>query len=105
MQLSLRSPSIVSSVWGISNLGRNFGIMMYAPFLGTPIFSYLYAFVAAAHSPVPVVEGGTGGAEDGAAELCRGPQCWLLTFEVSAVVTAAAFGVTLYLWRVWKWKV
>ncbi|KIJ16691.1 hypothetical protein PAXINDRAFT_168186 [Paxillus involutus ATCC 200175] len=98
-------PSIVSSVWGISNLGRNFGIMMYAPFLGTPIFSYLYAFVAAAHSPVPVVEGGTGGAEDGAAELCRGPQCWLLTFEVSAVVTAAAFGVTLYLWRVWKWKV
>ncbi|KAF8838329.1 MFS general substrate transporter [Paxillus ammoniavirescens] len=96
-------PSLVSSVWGLSNLGRNFGIITYAPFLGTPVFSYLYAFVAAAHSPA--IEGGTGGVEDGTAELCMGPQCWLLTFEVSAVVTTAAFGVTLYLWRVWKEKV
>ncbi|KIJ58321.1 hypothetical protein HYDPIDRAFT_44518 [Hydnomerulius pinastri MD-312] len=44
-------PSLVSSVWGLSNLGRNYGILTYAPFLGTPAFSYLYAFVAAAHSP------------------------------------------------------
>ncbi|KIK97495.1 hypothetical protein PAXRUDRAFT_824888 [Paxillus rubicundulus Ve08.2h10] len=95
-------PSLVSSVWGLSNLGRNFGIITYAPFLGTPVFSYLYAFVAAAH--LPAIEGGTG-AGDGTAELCMGPQCWLLTFEVSAVVTTAAFGVTLYLWRVWKGKV
>ncbi|KIK97494.1 hypothetical protein PAXRUDRAFT_824887 [Paxillus rubicundulus Ve08.2h10] len=96
-------PSLISSVWGISNLGRNFGIMMYAPFLGSPVFSYLYAFVAAAHSPA--VEGGIGGVGDGTAELCMGPQCWLLTFEVSAVVTTAACGATLYLWRAWKGKV
>ncbi|KIJ16685.1 hypothetical protein PAXINDRAFT_10393 [Paxillus involutus ATCC 200175] len=96
-------PSLVSSVWGISNLGRNYGIITYAPFLGTPFFSYLYAFVAAAHSPT--AEGGRGGAENGAAGVCTGPRCWLLTFETSAVVITAALGVTLYLWRAWKGKV
>ncbi|KIJ16677.1 hypothetical protein PAXINDRAFT_98498 [Paxillus involutus ATCC 200175] len=78
----LRSPSLVSSVWGLPNLGRNSGIIIYAPFLGTPVFSYLYAFVAAAHSPT--IEGGTRGIEDDAAELCMSPQCWLPTSEVSA---------------------
>jgi hypothetical protein len=77
--------------------------MMFAPFLGAPFFSYLYAFVVATHSPA--VEEGIGGIENGTAELCMGPQCWLLTFEVSAVVTATAFSATLYLWRVWKGKV
>ncbi|KIJ68880.1 hypothetical protein HYDPIDRAFT_178843 [Hydnomerulius pinastri MD-312] len=85
-------PSLVSSVWGLSNLGRNYGILTYAPFLGTPAFSYLYAFVAAAHSP----------ADEG---VCRGVGCWKLTFEMSSLVAAGAFGVTLYLWRVWKGRV
>ncbi|KAF9242096.1 MFS general substrate transporter [Melanogaster broomeanus] len=75
-------PSLVSSVWGLSNSGRNFGLITYAPFLGTPVFSYLYAFIAAAHSP-----DADGGVEDGI-EMCKGPQCWGLTFEVSAVAVA-----------------
>ncbi|KAH7889317.1 MFS general substrate transporter [Phlebopus sp. FC_14] len=85
-------PSLVSSVWGIENLGRNYGIITYAPFLGTPAFSYLYAFVAAGHSPA---EG----------SVCKGVECWQLTFEVSTVATIVALGATLYLWRVWKGKV
>ncbi|GLB35054.1 putative MFS general substrate transporter [Lyophyllum shimeji] len=43
-------PSIVSSGWGPPNLGRNFGFLTYAPFIGTPLFSYLYAFVSAANT-------------------------------------------------------
>lgn len=60
---------------GLSNLGRNYGIITYALFLGTPVFSYLYAFIAVAH--VPDSESN----QDG---VCRGPasRCWTLTFEV-----------------------
>ncbi|KAJ1310175.1 hypothetical protein OPQ81_006919 [Rhizoctonia solani] len=32
-------PSITGTVWGFENLGRNFGIVSYAPFIGTPIFT------------------------------------------------------------------
>jgi len=31
-------PGLISSLWGIQNIGRNFGIMMYT---GTPLFSYI----------------------------------------------------------------
>lgn len=37
-------PGVISAVWGLPNLGRNFGVITYAPFVGTPLFSYLYAF-------------------------------------------------------------
>ncbi|TFY79997.1 hypothetical protein EWM64_g4020 [Hericium alpestre] len=59
-------PSVVSSVWGSTNLGRNFGVLTYAPFLGTPLFSYLYAFISASRSS------GEG--------VCTGVACWRLTF-------------------------
>ncbi|KAH7923524.1 MFS general substrate transporter [Leucogyrophana mollusca] len=84
-------PSIVSSVWGLSNLGRNYGVLTYSPFLGTPAFSYLYAFVAADHS------------EDGG--VCKGPQCWQLTFGLSTGVVLAASCASIYLWRTWKGRV
>lgn len=90
------SPSLVSSIWGLSNLGRNYGIITYAPFLGTPAFSYLYAFISAAHVSASEIN------LDG---VCRGPGCWRLTFEVSALSAALAFGVSVYLWRAWKGRV
>lgn len=85
-------PSLVSAVWGLHNLGRNYGILTYAPFLGTPIFSYLYAFVAAGHAPA---DGG----------VCTGTHCWRATFEISGVAAALALAATLWLWRAWRGKV
>ncbi|KAH7914976.1 MFS general substrate transporter [Hygrophoropsis aurantiaca] len=84
-------PSIVSSVWGLSNLGRNYGVLTYAPFLGTPAFSYLYAFVAANRA-----------SED---NICRGPQCWQLTFEWSTAAVLIACFASIYLWRIWRGQV
>ncbi|KAG2157356.1 MFS general substrate transporter [Suillus clintonianus] len=81
-------PSLVSSAWGIENLGRNFGILTYAPFLGTPAFSYFYAFNAASHS------------SDGA--VCKGIECWSTTFSWYTAIAFAACGVTGYLWRSWR---
>lgn len=81
-------PSLVSSTWGIENLGRNFGILTYAPFLGTPAFSYFYAFNAASHSSDGVV--------------CKGVECWSTTFSLYTVIAIAACGVTGYLWRSWR---
>ncbi|KAL4068132.1 major facilitator superfamily domain-containing protein [Scleroderma yunnanense] len=85
-------PSLVSAVWGIHNLGRNYGVLTYAPFLGTPVFSYLYAFVAAGHAPA---DGG----------VCTGVRCWRTTFEVSGFVAMVALIATLWLWKAWRGKV
>ena len=81
-------PSILSSIWGLPNLGRNFGIMMYAPFVGNPLFSYVYAFVSEAHA------GGNG--------VCRGRECWQTTFSFALGMSIVAFGISLELWRRWK---
>ncbi|KAI0035708.1 MFS general substrate transporter [Vararia minispora EC-137] len=80
-------PSILSAVWGADNLGRNFGIMSYAAFVGTPTFSYLYAFVAERH------------AERG---VCTGVDCWTLTFWVVAGSVSASCLVSSLLWRRWR---
>ncbi|KAA1474901.1 MFS general substrate transporter [Dentipellis sp. KUC8613] len=85
-------PSIVSSVWGSTNLGRNFGVLTYAPFLGTPFFSYLYAFVSASNN--------TG--DEG---VCVGVSCWRLTFWISAGAAVVACGASTILWRQWKGRV
>ncbi|KAF8552588.1 MFS general substrate transporter [Imleria badia] len=87
-------PSLLSSIWGFPNLGRNYGILFYVPFFGTPTFSYLYAFISDAHV--------SGSNQDG---VCRGPGCWTLTFEVSTLAAALACGTSVYLWRAWKGRV
>ncbi|CCL98441.1 uncharacterized protein FIBRA_00438 [Fibroporia radiculosa] len=43
-------PSILSSIWGSQDQGRNFGFISYMCFIGTTAFSYLYAFVADSHT-------------------------------------------------------
>jgi hypothetical protein len=85
---SLTRPSIVSSVWGNSDFGRNFGIITYAPLIGTPLFSYLYAFVSAHNN----VGGG----------VCAGVSCWSPTFWVSTGATLLSFVASVLLWRRWK---
>ncbi|KZP24743.1 MFS general substrate transporter [Athelia psychrophila] len=86
-------PSIISSIWGLENLGRNFGIATYAPFIGTPIFSYLYAFISASH------------AQESHGGVCKGTECWQSTFWISVGATLAALCGSLTLWRKWKGKV
>ncbi|KAH8117341.1 MFS general substrate transporter [Phellopilus nigrolimitatus] len=85
-------PGIVSGVWGLPNLGRNFGIITYAPFLGTPLFSYLYAFVTAAHTSES--EG-----------VCTGARCWRLTFGISIAAATTSLLVSVGLWKRWKGRV
>ncbi|QRW00168.1 major facilitator superfamily transporter [Ceratobasidium sp. AG-Ba] len=78
-------PSITGTVWGFDNLGRNFGIVSYAPFVGTPIFTYLYAYIGN--------------------ETCRGRSCWSSTFMICAIATGIAFAGTVVLWRSWRERV
>ena len=84
-------PGIISSVSGLPNLGRNFGIITYAPFLGTPIFSYLYAFIAAAHAD-----------ESG---ICTGTSCWRSTFGISIGAAVLSVILSVVLWKRWKGRV
>ncbi|QRW27173.1 major facilitator superfamily transporter [Rhizoctonia solani] len=75
-------PSITGTVWGFENLGRNFGIVSYAPFIGTPIFTYLYACI---------------GSED-----CHGRNCWSTTFLISAGVMCMSLVGVVTLWNRWS---
>jgi len=84
-------PSIVSSIWGSRDFGRNFGILTYAPFLGTPLFSYLYAFVSAHNN----IGGG----------ICTGTTCWSLTFWVCTGTSLLSYGASILLWQQWKARV
>lgn len=77
-------PSITGTVWGFENLGRNFGIVSYAPFVGTPIFTYLYACIGN--------------------DTCHGRDCWSRTFIISAGVATMALVGTSMLWKRWQDK-
>lgn len=81
-------PSMVSRVWGDRDSGRNFGIISYAPLFGTPLFSYLYAFISARNNT------GSG--------VCIGVTCWSLTFWVSTGATLLSFVASILLGRRWK---
>ncbi|KAJ7489823.1 MFS general substrate transporter [Mycena galericulata] len=81
-------PSIIASVWGARNAGRNFGLVVYAPLTGTTIFSYIYAHVSAHHTPRD--------------DFCRGSSCWQSTFWISAGAQAVAILCGVILWRGWK---
>jgi len=87
-------PSVVSSIWGLANLGRNFGIITYAPFVGTPLFSYLYAFVSADHIH-----------SDEGRSVCEGIECWQITFWVGVAGSIVALLGSASLWRTWKGRV
>lgn len=92
-------PGILSAIYGPANLGRNFGIISYAPFVGTTIFSYLYAFLANRASSVS----GEPVSSDG--DVCRGPHCWQTTFSICIAALAFAGGVSTVLWRRWRGRV
>ncbi|KAF9069867.1 major facilitator superfamily domain-containing protein [Rhodocollybia butyracea] len=81
-------PGVTCSVWGIRNLARNFGLIAYSPFVGTPIFSYVYALIVARHT----LQGMT----------CKGRICWESTFIFSLGTSLAALAITAILWRKWS---
>ncbi|KIM29113.1 hypothetical protein M408DRAFT_329119 [Serendipita vermifera MAFF 305830] len=78
------APSIVGSLWLGPSAGRNFGLITYAPFIGTPLFSYLYAFISSSYQ-----------LEDGA--VCTGTRCWRKTFWITSATSVLAFILTLIL--------
>ena len=78
-------PSVITSLWLEKNAGRNFGLVMYAPFVGTPVFSYLYAF-------------GTAQQEDGDG-ICEGVKCWRGTFAIATAAMVLTFALTAMLWK------
>lgn len=83
-------PSLVSVFWGSTNVARNFGLITYAPFLFTPAFSYLYAFLSASQADGPI---------------CYGRECTQTTFIVASGATATAMLASCLLWRWWGAKV
>ncbi|PPR02201.1 hypothetical protein CVT24_011428 [Panaeolus cyanescens] len=85
-------PSIISAMWGIENVARNFGILMYAPFTGTPAFSYIYAFISEAHT-----QPGT--------RICQGVSCWYSTFLFCASTSLLSLVASLILWKRWHGKI
>jgi len=91
-------PSVISSIWGLKNLARNFGMITYAPFIGTPLFSYLYAFVSSAATEVKDDEGYSKG-------VCGGKRCWRLTFCICAGGGIMAASLSAWLWRSWRGRV
>ncbi|CAA7271802.1 unnamed protein product [Cyclocybe aegerita] len=84
-------PSLISSLWGMQNMARNFGFMMYAPFIGTPVFSYMYAFISASH------------AQPG--EMCTGRSCWQLTFYFAIGTSIIALFASFTLWSRWRGRI
>jgi MFS family permease len=78
-------PGLVATLWGARDAGRNFGLVSYAPFLGTPVFTYLYAFVSD-HAR-------------GRDTICHGVGCWQTTFRVCATAAGVAAFAALLLWR------
>ncbi|KAL7283517.1 hypothetical protein ACG7TL_002950 [Trametes sanguinea] len=85
-------PGVLSSIWGLPNLGRNFGIISYTAFFGTTIFSYIYAFIAERHVPP-------------GDNACIGVECWQSTFWISTATSLVACCSALILWRKWRHRV
>jgi hypothetical protein len=94
------SPSIVSSIWGMHNLGRNFGVITYAPFIGTPLFSYLYAFVSASHAHFTGTDSLIGDSN-----VCKGAECWQATFVTAFITSSVGLLVSFVLWMKWRGRV
>jgi MFS family permease len=84
-------PGLVSSMWGARNAARNFGAISYAPFVGTPLFTYLYAYIS---------DRGRGVGDGGA--ICEGTHCWRDTFVVCAGAACLATLTSVGLWRKFK---
>jgi hypothetical protein len=84
------SPGILSSLWGIQNLGRNFGVLILSPLLGTPVFSLLYSYIAEGHT-----DGG----------ICKGIHCWQLTFWINVGCGIVALVLSWLMWSRWRDRV
>ncbi|KZV84422.1 MFS general substrate transporter [Exidia glandulosa HHB12029] len=87
-------PGLVSSIFGARDFARNFGIISYSAFIGTPIFTYIYAFNSEQHT--------SDGAEDG---VCKGEDCFRSTFWVCEACALATLCGLAVLWKRWQGRV
>lgn len=85
-------PTLVKSMWGSEHHGRNFGMVAYAPFFGTTLWTALFAYNVENHKMNP----GTG------TERCVGTKCWRATFQVCFAVLLVALISVSGLWRRWR---
>jgi len=82
-------PGFTSSIWGAACFARNFGLLTLSAFIGTPIFTYLYATVAQAHTQ----PGET---------ICKGTACYSYTIGFCQVCASIALVAIGFLWRRWQ---
>jgi len=85
-------PTLVKSIWGDEHFGRTFGMMAYAAFFGTSLFTGLFAYNVEHHKTEP----GNGN------ERCIGSKCWRTTFQVCSVILLVAVLSVSGLWRRWR---
>ncbi|KZO89940.1 MFS general substrate transporter [Calocera viscosa TUFC12733] len=81
------TPTITATVWGNRNLGRNWGIISYAPLIGTPIFTFLYTAISK---------------QVGAGKTCVGTACFSATFAACTISSLCAAVVSFVLTRRWR---
>jgi len=79
-------PGIVKVIWGEANLGRNFGMLSYAPCLGTTLWTYLFVFNVEREG-------------DPGQDHCMGSKCWQTTFRICLIVIAVVVVSLFQLWR------
>ncbi|KAG8861188.1 putative monocarboxylate transporter mch1 [Tulasnella sp. 330] len=85
-------PAIVKLAWGEPNLGRNFGMISYAPFVGTSLWTYLFAFNVERESQPDT-------------QHCVGVKCWQMTFQACTALVAIVLLSLVGLWREWRGRV
>ncbi|KZT60425.1 hypothetical protein CALCODRAFT_492470 [Calocera cornea HHB12733] len=81
------SPTITATVWGNRHLGRNWGIISYAPLVGTPIFTFLYTAISK---------------RVGGGQTCVGTACFSSTFAACSIMSLCAAAVSFVLTRRWR---
>jgi MFS family permease len=78
-------PILISTVWGVTNFGTNWGIVAMMPALGATVWSIIYSVAYQSHT-----------GEDG---LCFGADCW--NGAVGGMLGAAILAFVSWIWVGW----
>ncbi|KAF2094453.1 MFS monocarboxylic acid transporter-like protein [Rhizodiscina lignyota] len=86
-------PIVVSVVWGVENIGTNWGIVAMMPAGGAAVWGAIYSAV---YESAARREGDGGGDGD---RLCYGTACYAPTFWAMAASVWVACGLWFWAWR------
>ncbi|TPX08867.1 uncharacterized protein E0L32_009685 [Thyridium curvatum] len=96
------TPIIITVIWGVENVGTNWGIVAMFPALGSTIWGLIYSAVyqAVARSPAPADGGGPSSSHDEDEDLfCYGTRCYAPTFWAMTLSVWIACGLILWAWK------